>query len=298
MRKKHFTALFAVLAMTVMILDTKTALQGTRDGVMLCIQTVIPSLFPFFFISGLINQSLLGYSGNLLKPVGQLCGIPSGAEPILLLGLSGGYPIGAQAIGTAYESGQICKQDAQRMLGFCSTAGPAFIFGMAGAVFDNKLVPWVIWGCLIVSSLLTGMLIPGKSQMSCRISNHSKKNPLEQSLKAMAAVCGWVILFRVLIHFLNRWFLWIFPLEISGIITGLLELTNGCVELSEYPNPAFTFIAMTGILAFGGICVGFQTASVVGTLSCKNYLKGKLMQTIFAVTIAVIFSAFLFPGKI
>ena len=298
MRKKYVIGLFAVMAMAVMILDAKNALQGAQDGVTLCIYTVIPSLFPFFFISGMINRSLLGCSGKLFKPMGRLCGIPAGAESILLLGLTGGYPVGAQAIGIAYESGQLNKKDAQRMLGFCSTAGPAFVFGLVGAMFENKLIPWVIWICLIASSLLTGMLLPHKSQNACRISAQNKKNPLEQAIRAMASVCGWVILFRVLISFLKRWILWLFPLEVSAVITGFLELTNGCIEISKHANPAFAFIAITGMLAFGGICVGLQTISVTGALSCKNYFKGKVLQTVIAMILAVICSIFLFPGKI
>lgn len=297
MRKKYLMGGFAVLAMAVLILDTQTALQGTQEGIQLCLKTVIPSLFPFFFLSGIINQSLLGYSGKGLKPLGKLCGIPAGAEPLLLLGLAGGYPVGAQAIGAAFKYGSIEKKDAQRMLGFCSTAGPAFVFGLAGSVFENKWVCWILWAILIISAITTGMLLPGKTSCTCKISNLKRRNPLEQAIKSMATVCGWVILFRTLLYFINKWILWILPKKIAILIAGILELTNGCVDIHNLQQPAFQFIALAGMLSFGGVCVGLQTVSVTGKLSCKTYFLGKIIQTFTAVILSLAASIFLFPGK-
>lgn len=297
MKKKYFAGFFGLLAMLLLILDSQTVLQGAQDGVMLCLQMVIPSLFPFFFISGLVNQSFLGYTGKALRPIGRACGIPAGAESLMILGLTGGYPVGAQAISSAYENGSITKRDAERMLGFCNNAGPAFVFGMAASIFENKWIPCALWGILIVSALLTGMILPGKSNCVCRIPQNGKNKPLEQALKAISIVCGWVILFRVLIFFLNRWFLWLLPTNWTVIFSGLLELTNGCIELHNSFAPAFQFAALAGLLSFGGFCVGLQTVSVAGKLSCKTYFIGKLLQTIISVALSIVFCIFVFPWK-
>lgn len=297
MRKKYAVGAMAVIAMIVLIFDTQTALQGAQDGILLCIQTVIPSLFPFFFLSGIINRTFLGYSGKVLRPLGRLCAIPAGAESLLLLGWTGGYPVGAQAIATAYEQGSISKRDAERMLGFCSNAGPAFIFGMAGSVFSQKAAPWALWAVLILSSLLTGMILPNKTYGLCKLAQPQRKKPLEQALKAMASVCGWVVLFRVLITFMQRWILWILHGEYSVMIVGALELTNGVVAIHNLENPVFQFISLAALLSFGGICVGLQTVSVTGKLSCKTYFAGKLLQTVLSIIISILMTLFLFPGK-
>ena len=49
MRKKTEIVRLSVcaLGMIVLILDSKTALSGCREGVTLCLNVVIPSLFPF-----------------------------------------------------------------------------------------------------------------------------------------------------------------------------------------------------------------------------------------------------------
>lgn len=292
-QKKAVAGCIAASFMFLLIMETKTALEGAAEGIEICLKTVIPSLFPFFFLSGIINSSLLGCSGKLLKPIGRMCGIPSGAEPLFLLGMTGGYPVGAQAINAAYEAGSICKEDAQRMLGYCCNAGPAFIFGIAGALFEDKLAPWAIWAILIVSSVITGILLPEKSKNICIISSQNNIRPLEQALKAMASVCGWVIIFRVLLAYLTRWCLWLFPAEISVLITGALELTNGCIALYHTISPAFRFTALTAMLSFGGLCVGLQTVSVTGKLSCKTYFLGKFLQTVISIPLAIITYEFL-----
>ena len=58
--------------------------QGARQGVSLCAELILPSLFPFFVLSILLTSSLLGSRIPLLRPLGRLCGVPKGAESLLI----------------------------------------------------------------------------------------------------------------------------------------------------------------------------------------------------------------------
>ena len=109
---------------------------------------------------------------------------------------------------------------------------------------------------------------------------------LTNTVRVMATVCGWVILFRVVISFLNRWMLWILPAPARIAVTGLLELSNGCCELTAISDTSLRFILCSGMLAFGGLCVAMQTASVTEGLSLKTFFQGKLMQTCFSLLLA------------
>ena len=68
----------------------------------------------------------------------------------------------------------------------------------------------------------------------------------------MGNVCGWVILFRILIAFLERWFLWLLPASVRVAVTGLLELSNGCCALAEIKDFKMRFLLCSGMLSFGG----------------------------------------------
>jgi len=105
---------------------------------------------------------------------------------------------------------------------------------------------------------------------------------MASALTAMASVCGWVIVFSVVISFARRWFLWLLPEGIQVLVCGLLELTNGCLLLGEISDASLRLLLTAVMLNFGGICVLMQTVSLTKGLSIWGYLMGKLLQTGFA----------------
>lgn len=297
---KLLTPVLAALGMGLLILDARTALEGAREGIALCLKTVVPSLFPFFVVSILLTGTLAGKKLPGFSVLGRLCGIPAGAESLLLVGFLGGYPVGAQSISQACQAGQLRVRDGKRMLGFCNNAGPAFLFGMAGALFRSPVVPWVLWAIHIVSALLTAMLLPGKSSASASIRpgpGISLPEAMTGAIRAMAGVCGWVILFRVLIAILQRWCLWLLPQTGQVLLTGFLELSNGCCDLSKLPGQGLRFILCACFLGFGGLCVAMQTVSVTRSLGTGAYFPGKGLQCLFSFLLASITQYLLFPAE-
>lgn len=292
-RKPLFPGIASALGMLVLILDGKTALLGAQQGVQLCLMTVIPSLFPFFFLSNLLTSSLAGVPSRMLRPLGQLFPVPPGAESLVLAGLLGGYPTGAQAVARGYQAGQLSRAQAQSLLTFCSQPGPAFLFGMVGFLFPRRWMVWLLWGIILLSALVTAQFF-GVNPKSCPIPAakmpDSTPSSLAGALRATATVCGWVVIFRVLLAFLSRWFLWILPEEGQVLLTGLLELTNGCLLLQVLPNVRLRFVLAAGLLAMGGVCVAMQTVTLLGELSPRTYFLGKLLQSIIAVSLAVAFA--------
>ena len=107
----------AALGFLLLILDSQTAFQGATRGIELCLRTVIPSLVPFFILSILLTESLAGRTMPILRPIGRLLRIPSGSEGILLIGLLGGYPSGAQSAAQSCRSGRMSLSACRRMLG-------------------------------------------------------------------------------------------------------------------------------------------------------------------------------------
>lgn len=290
-RADLITGIASATGIALLILDSKTALAGAQQGVALCIQTVIPSLFPFFLFSIILTSSLMGRQIPLLRPLCRWCRIPEGAQSILIAGFLGGYPVGAQCISQALETGQLSPNDAKRLLGFCNNCGPAFLFGMAASLFEAWYTPWIIWGIHIVSALCVGAIIPGRPQ-KCTTLGKSVISPVQaltQSVRIMAGVCGWVVLFRVLIAFLNRWVLWYPAIEYQVTISGLLELSNGCVALHELSDWKLRFILCAGFLGFGGLCVTMQTFSVASSkLDKRLYFPGKVLHGCISLCLACI----------
>lgn len=289
----------ASAGMLILIFDGQTALDSAGEGIQLCLQTLIPSLLPFFIFSVLLTGSLGGASMKLLAPLERLCRIPAGSGPLVLIGFLGGYPVGAQNVSLAWKNGQLSRRCAQRMLAFCSNAGPSFLFGIIGSMFPGRKYPWLLWLVHVAGALLVSFLLPAEPE---GFSELTPKNPitfpqaLERALRVMATVCGWVIFFRLILGFLDRWILWILPLPVRVLVKGSLELSNGCILLGGIENIGLRFLTAAVMLSFGGVCVAMQTGSVCDGLSLRSYYAGKLMQTGFSFLLALALQLLL-PAK-
>ena len=304
--KKRFDFMvgaFAALGLGVLILDGKTAISGAREGVQLCLNTLIPTLLPFFFLTNILSSGLMGRPIPILRPIGRLCRIPEGAEYILITGVLGGYPLGAQAISHACEMGSLSRRDGRRMLAFCNNCGPAFLFGMGGALFQDPKIPWMLFCIHILSALSVACIVPGEPGR-CLVGIGKRPSAVQalwQALRSMAGVCGWVILFRVLIAVVNRWVLWYFPEEVAVIISGIVELSNGCINLGDIKAPPLRFVLCSGFLAFGGLCVAMQTYASAPNVDRDLYFPGKVLQSAISIFLSCLLwesNWAVFPGVV
>ncbi len=297
MPSKKVTCIMAILAIVVLILAPDAAFRGASSGIEICLKNVIPSLFPFFVFSSILSNAIQGTSVVWLEPIGKICGIPCGAESILLLGALGGYPVGAKCLTDAYATKIINKEDANRMLCFCNNVGPSFIFGMTSSLFLSRLIPWLLWCIQLISVILLAYLLPNKSTANCKPSYTTKKNTIEQSVKAMAVVCSWIVLMRVVLGLIQMLPIDNFPKVYSLVITGILELSNGCIELNNLENVISRYILIGQFLSLGGICVILQTKSLIRDLDIRCYILGKLLQTLLVSGLLYLSVPIVFPGN-
>ena len=115
----------------------------------------------------------------------------------------------------------------------------------------------------------------------------------------MGIVCGWVVIFRVILAFTKRWFLWLLPGDWAFVISGLLELANGCIALKSVASIGKGFLLMAAFLGFGGICVTLQTFGVISGsgLTGKYYFPGKVTQGCISVLLATVCQYVLSPEQ-
>ena len=283
--------------MILLIIHPKTATTAIQEGIDLCISVVIPSLFPFFFISALLNNLLTGMRIPGLNRLCKLLRIPEGGEALILLGLLGGYPVGAKMIGQAYEDGKLETDSAKCMLSYCNNAGPAFIFGIASNLFPSILYPFLLWFIHILSAILTGLILPKPTQPKVSLNKSNSMtvtDALQNSIKVTAIVCGWIIIFKVILAYI---FLGTAVQQINWVkvlIGGFVELSNGCIQLTQMDTPFLQFILCSCYLAFGGLCVLLQTSSVIGDLDIRPYLSGKCIQLFISMLLAAFTALLLF----
>ena len=288
-KRNILTLIFGSCAVLILILDSKTAISGIQSGLDICIRTLIPSLFPFLFLSGLITGSLSGTKFRIFRPLETYCRIPPSCGSILPISWLSGYPVGAGNVSKLQKEGNLTEKDATRLAVLCNNAGPAFLFGIISPFFSGKLTVFILWGIHLISAILAAAVLPGAQSPDKPLSETkplSFSRLMGDSIKTMASVCGCVTLFRMILEFLNRWIFWLLPQTLQVPVTGMLELANGCLMLDRIGNESIRFITVSGLLSFGGICVLLQTLSVFPHVHLKTYLWGKTVQTCWSLLLS------------
>ena len=307
-----FAALLAVFAAALLLFPAESA-DAAREGLSLCFGSVLPSLFPFFVLSSLLVSSGAAEAfGHALEPVMRplfyLRGAGAGA---LSLGLMGGYPVGARTVAELYRAGRLSRPEAERLLGFCNNAGPGFILGICGGtVLQSARAGAYLYLVHAASAVLTGVLLRRGALLECdagrrgrrtdgkrNIRSHGAETSrtraaaftaaVRDSFAAVWSVCGYVVLFAVLLRFVT--------LLLPGrpLLVGFIELTNGVLSL---PNGRGGFVLCAVLLGWGGLSVHAQTLSVLEDtgLSARWYFIGKTVQAALSAPLALFIAKWLY----
>ena len=304
MKKRDRLPLLAVLCcFSALLLLPEVSAQAAQDAMLLCAQTLIPSLFPFFVLSSLLiacgaSELLSALLSLLMRPLFGLSGAGAAA---LALGLCGGYPV------ELVENGALSQEEGERLLAFCNNAGPGFLLGVCGAgVFSSSRAGAALYLIHVAAALCAGLLIcralppaphgtyPHKSAKAQRFSTAfptAVQNALTGCLNVSAFVVFFTVLARLLLHFLPVAFASSLP---CALLLGFLELTSGVLAL---PCSRAGFLSCAALLGWGGLSVHCQTLSVLAAspLSARYYLKGKALQSLLSLLLALPALPFLFP---
>ena len=276
--KGKLAAWACLAALGLLLARSAEAAQAVRDGLALCAGSVIPALFPFLAVSGLLTALDAGES-PALGPLARLLGCSRAGARAFLLGLTGSYPVGARTVAQLYRRGGISRREAGRLLLFSNNCGPAFILGVAGlGCFGSLRAGVLLWGVHILAALVIALALPRRAaELPERPGSVPPRPPLVPALIAavrdaagtMVYICGFVVFFLVLLRVLGR---------VTGlshpVLSGAVELTQGILAL---PHTRRGFVWAAGLLGWGGLSVHGQSAAVLsGTdLPMGPYLAAK-----------------------
>lgn len=156
-KNRQGLAAAAALAFGVLVLAVpEAAARGFSGGTALCLQSVLPALFPFFVVCELLTAA--PPPAALLRPMQRVLGLESAETArALLLSWVGGYAVCARLAGQLYGAGRITRRDAAllQVLGCCS--GPGFVIGcVGGALLGNVRLGVVLYTAQIGANLGAG----------------------------------------------------------------------------------------------------------------------------------------------
>lgn len=314
------------------------SIKSAREGLNLWFNLLLPSLFPFIFITDLLVSLgfvdiISRYLESFMRPIFNVPGI--GIFPFSMSIMSG-YPVGARLTAKLRELNLISKTVGNRLISFSSTSGPLFILGtvLIGMVGAPKLA-----GLMIIPHYL-GALSLGlifrfynkrnqtengvtkeaevKSDLfKAQIKNKSIGSLIAKSVKdsmeSIIIVGGFVIIYSVIIDILllspifNSFVNVIAQITsinseiIMGVIAGIIEITKGCEIISKLDiEMIFKIILLNFVIGWGGFSIHSQALSFISStdINSKIYLLSKALHGLFSAIYTYIIYKILFKELI
>lgn len=260
--------------------------SGMKNGLALLGENIIPSLFPFMVLSTYISQSsATEFIARLFdKPSRKIWNITGNGFIAVVLGLIGGYPVGAKTVAEFYSDGKLSQQEATKLMNWCVNPGPAFVITAVGTFMLNSSVSGVI---LYLSTLISSLVIG----VFCRFFNNTdvlkepRFTPKERGgslliksvatgSEGMISLCGWVLTFSTVTSLMDA------VINTDGLrlfLQCVAEVTTGCsiCTRAHLPLPI-----LSAVIGFGGFAVIAQVTPYLSKcgVSVKQFVSWRAIN--------------------
>lgn len=313
---KTIPGLLGIFSLLLVLRNSDLAIEYMNRGLLLCAKTVVPSLFPFMVLSEMIVSG--GFGAWLLqkcsKPMQKAFRLSPDGCCAVLLGMLCGFPIGAKCAVLSWKQQAISKEEAERVLAFSNNPSSAFLISaVGGSLWGNPRFGFALYLCVILSSLLTGILfahLPRKKEAPfpltrelprARLTNHPVRlfcQSIRSALESMLLVCAYVVFFSALLGTVQ-----FLPLvqNLSNIgkaaLFCIFEISSGVSHAAALGSTVSAALISAAAVAWSGLSVHCQILSVCdGThLSLRTYFSAKILQTVLC-PLLLFASLSLFPS--
>jgi sporulation integral membrane protein YlbJ len=241
--------------------------NGIKTGLDIIFNNLVPSLFPFMiFASFISNRGFILKNGGFTERITTaIFRCNKYAIFPFVLGILGGYPVGATTINDLKNKKLLTQKDSENLFYWCINPSPAFVITAVGTfMLNNTLSGVILYVSCVLSSLTIGFF--------CRFLNENKsdfsealteKIPNSQNLihavsqasNSILGLCGWVLLFSgvcAATDFLVK------NNTCRLFLRIICEVTSGCKTAScaRIPLPV-----IAAIISFGGLAVICQVSA-------------------------------------
>lgn len=288
--------------------NAEIAAKAIGAGLRLCVNSLIPSLFPLMVASELlVAGGGVERLGNFLtRPADAIFGFRGDAACAVLLGMLCGFPIGTRCALTLYRDGRMSEDDFTRVLALSNHPSPAFLINTVGRTLLGSARTGVLLYLTTLTSslLLAALLAPRKNKKSATFVTQAPSGALRarptfssalasavsSSALSLLSICAFVLFFSALGECLTHLSasLSLSPIP-TAILFGFFELTGGVVHAAECPTALAPLLCAFAV-GFTGLSVHFQLFSLTGEerFSRAKYLLLKLAEGVLNLPIAAL----------
>lgn len=290
--------LFFALMVYAILCYPQLSLSYALTGLDTWFQKMIPALFPFMVLSGMmirlgLSDHFAGFFRPLLYPFFRL---NNRCLYCIVIGFLCGFPMGAKVTADMYRLNRLTKKEADFLLAFCNNIGPVFFTGFVLTFLPERIPVSVylfgMYGIPLGYGLLLRYLFYGKSigpqEIYGNPSRTVQKPPgfvqalddaVMSGIQSITKLGGYMIFFNLL-NVLPGLLLPLLPpvFAAARIPLHLLTEITGGIALAGKDAP----MLILTLLPFGGLsCIAQTCGMIAGTdLSVFPYVMHKLCQTV------------------
>ena len=301
---KHKVFLFVIFLLFFFMMSVPdVVLSAAAGGLIMWFQTVLPTLFPFLVITGMMIKSDAVYYVSRLTGgmFSSLFHISGPAVFAVLGGFLCGYPMGAKITSDLIISNKLTREEGEYLLSFCNNTSPAFIVSY---IFLQNLhkpdMALISLSALVLSPVFCSFLFRRWHKVESDSSVWKQKNLrkltmgellddcITDSSETIMKIGGYIIVFQIVSAMMSllpiHGFLWDYILLPAVEITGGIRLLSNADLRFE-----IRYILIMALTSFGGLCAIFQTQCMVkeSGLSIGCYIKEKLVTALVTSLISI-----------
>lgn len=307
MRSKMKYVIVTVLFLYLFCFPQQAA-SGVRNGLVLWYTSVLPVLFPFMLLCGIVLKfdlasPLLKY---LYPPIHALLGCSGYGAFVILAGFLCGFPMGAKLTADLKKQGKITSEEADFLYGFVNNLSPAFIISYLAA--EQLQRPG--WKLLFLVNVLGSALLYGflssfhyrkimeeppnvPSSPSPEAGNLAKRFTeldltITDSIQNIVRLGAYIVIFSIISGALSRFADTSSPAVL--FLISCIEVTNGVRLICQSAVPLYAkYVMLSAVCAFGGLSALMQTISIASMdlATIKKYIKSRVMITLLSILLSI-----------
>lgn len=321
---------FAILLAIAIIAAPESSFAASLQGLKLWWTLVFPALLPFLILSEMLSASGFVHGlGVLLSPLmTRLFRLPGTGGWTLALGMTAGFPAGANGVMQLHKQGGITDKEAGRLASLAHFASPVSLLIVVGAAFlQSPAAGYLLLSIHWLSGLLAGCttaLIGRRTTGSVPPSNAVKaKKPhiplvrrihkaaaearaqdgrsfgkvlgesVSSAVQSLMVVGGYMIMFAVAINIAASLFPGL-PLPLAAgfleIHLGARELTSGIEGAGLGSMGVLGYAMLSAALGWSGICGQLQALTVLRAagVSFLPYAFSRMLHGLYAFIVTLL----------
>ncbi|MDO4322059.1 MAG: hypothetical protein Q4C61_05985 [Lachnospiraceae bacterium] len=290
-----------------LLLFPETALRSTQNGLLLWYSSVLPVLFPFMLLCGLLLKFdfLKHLPKFLTKPFQALFGVSSHGSFAIITGFLCGFPMGAKITSDLYSEGKISGEEARFLLGFVNNLSPAFILSfLATDQMGCPQLKLMFLGDILGAAVLYGLItsVYHRQRKAAFPEPHGPIVFHQQSIADAYTQIDACIYDTVLNTVKLGVYITIFKIISDAVfhfipltdplllfLGASIEVTGGIQLLASSGLPFYLkFILVNSLCAFGGFSALAQTVSIASLDgdALFYYIKSRVLITLLCAALS------------